>query len=58
MEKRRQQDQARSKQAEEDLHMKVQTLQRKADQEQGGLKMAIEARIARLRDDYQRRQHA
>jgi hypothetical protein len=38
--------------------MKVQTLQRKADQEQGGLKTAIEARIARLRDDYQRRQHA
>lgn len=55
MEKRRQQDQARSKQAEEELHMKVQTLQRKADQEQGGLKTAIEARIARLRDDYQRR---
>jgi len=34
----------------------VNSLQKKADQEKGDAKAAIEARISRLRDDYQRRQ--
>jgi uncharacterized membrane protein len=56
MEKRQEQDLARSKQAEEELHRKIRTMQKKAD-EKPGLKAAIETRIARLRDDHQR-QHA
>ena len=56
LEKRLEQNQVRSKQAEEQVQAKVQALQKKADQEKGDAKAAIEARISRLRDDYQRRQ--
>ena len=55
---RLEQDQAHSKQTAEQMQAKVQALQKKADNEKGDAKVAIEARIARLRDDYQRRQHA
>jgi len=58
MEKSLEQMRARSKQAEEQMQAKVQALQKKADQEQGDAKAAIEARISRLRADYQSRQHA
>ena len=58
LEKRLEQNQARSKQAEEQVQAKVQALQKKADQEKGDAKAAIEARISRLRDDYQHRQHS
>ena len=57
LDKRLEQNQARSKQAAEQLQAKVAALQKKADQEQGDAKAAIEARITRLRDDYQSRQH-
>jgi hypothetical protein len=40
------------------LQARVQALQKKADKEQGDAKATIEARITRLRDDYQRQQHA
>ena len=58
LEKRLEQNQARSKQAEEQVQAKVKALQKKADQEKGDAKAAIEARISRLRADYQGRQHA
>jgi uncharacterized membrane protein len=58
LEKKLEQNQARSKQAEEQVQAKVQALQKKADQEKGDAKAAIEARISRLRDNYQRRQPA
>jgi hypothetical protein len=58
MEKKLEQDQARSKQSEDALQARVQALQKKADKEQGDAKATIEARITRLRDDYQRQQHA
>jgi len=58
LEKRLEQNKARSKQAEEALQSKVAALQKKAEQEKGDAKVAIEARIKRLRDDYQHRQHA
>jgi uncharacterized membrane protein len=58
LEKRLEQDQARSKQAAEQMQAKMQALQKKAAKEKGDAKAAIEARIARLRDDYQRQQHA
>jgi uncharacterized membrane protein len=58
MEKKLEQDQARSKQSDEALQARVQALQKKADKEQGAAKATIEARITRLRDDYQRQQHA
>jgi len=57
LEKRLEQNQARSKQAAEQLQAKVAALQKKAAQEKGDAKAAIEARITRLRDDYQSRQH-
>jgi hypothetical protein len=58
LQKKLEEDQARSKQAEETLQAKVAALQKKADQEKGDSKAAIEARIKRLRDAYQHRQHA
>ena len=58
LEKKLEQERAQSKQAEEAVQAKVQALQKKADQEKGDAKAAIEARITRLRDDYKRRQHA
>ncbi len=58
LEKRLEQNRARSKQAKEQVQAKVQALQNKADHEKGDAKATIEARITRLRDDYQRRQHA
>ncbi len=58
LEKKIEQNAARSKQAEEQVQAKVAALQKKADQEKGDAKAAIEARITRLRDDYQSRQHA
>ncbi len=57
LDKRLEQNQARSKQAAEQVQAKVAALQKKADQEKGNAKAAIEARITRIRDDYQRRQH-
>ena len=58
LEKRLEQDQARAKQAAEAMQIKVQALQKKAATEKGDAKAATEARIARLREDYQRSQHA
>ena len=58
LEKKLEQNRARSKQAKEQVQAKVQALQNKADQEKGDAKAAIEARIASLRDDYQRRARA
>ena len=40
------------------MQAKVPALQKKADKEKGDAKTVIEARITRLRDDYQHRQHA
>ncbi len=57
LEKRLEQNQARLKQAAEQVQAKVAALQKKAAQEKGDAKAAIEARITRLRDDYQSRQH-
>jgi uncharacterized membrane protein len=58
LEKKLEQDRARSKQAEQQMQAKVAALQKKADSEKGDAKAVIESRITRLRDDYQRRQHA
>lgn len=58
LEKRLEQDRARSKQAAEEMQSRVEALQKKADQEKGDAKVAIEARITHLREDLQRRQHA
>ena len=58
LQKTLEQNQARSKQAEEALQSMVAALQKKAEQEKGDAKAAIEARITRLRADYQRREHA
>jgi uncharacterized membrane protein len=58
LDKRLEQNQARAKQAAEQVQAKVAALQKKADQEKGNAKAAIEARITRIRDDYQRRQQA
>lgn len=55
--KRLEQDEQRSKQRVADMQAKVQTLQTKAEKEQGDVKAAIEAQIARVRADYQRQQH-
>jgi len=57
LEKKLEQNQARSKQTAEQLQAKVAALQKKADQEKGDAKAAIEARITSLRADYQRQQH-
>jgi uncharacterized membrane protein len=58
LEKKLEQDRAHSKQAAEQVQAKVAALQKKATQEKGDAKAAIEARISRLRSDYQSRQHA
>ena len=50
--------QARSQQATREFQARVQSLQQKADKEKGEAKAAVEARIAKLRRDYQSRQHA
>ncbi len=57
LEKSLEQDRAHSKQASEQMQLKIQALQKKADKEKGDAKAAIEARIGKLRDEYQRRQH-
>ena len=49
---------ARSQQVSREFEAKVETPQKKADKEKGDAKAAIESRIARLRNDYQNRQHA
>ena len=58
LEKKLEQNQARSKHAAEQMQAKVQALQKKADKEKGDAKAAIEARISRVRAEYQLRQHA
>lgn len=58
LEKCLEQDQAHSKQASQEMQLKIQALQKKANKEKGDAKVAIEARIGRLRDEYQRHQHA
>lgn len=57
-EQRLEQQRTRSKQASEEMLARVQALQRRAEKEQGEVKSAIEARISRLRGEYQRRQQA
>ncbi len=57
LQKKLEEDQSRSKQREDALQAKVSALQKKAEQEKGDAKAAIDARIKRLRDDYQHRQH-
>jgi uncharacterized membrane protein len=56
MEQRLEQQRARSKQASEEMLARVQALQKRAEKEKGEVKSAIEARISRLRGEYQRRQ--
>lgn len=58
IERRLEQHRARSKQASEERQARVQALQKRAEQEKGEIKSAIEARISRLRGEYQKRQHA
>jgi uncharacterized membrane protein len=50
--------QARSQQVTREFQARVQRLQQKADKEKGDAKAAVEARIAKLRLDYQIRPHA
>ena len=50
--------QARAKQVALQYQAKVHALQQRADREQGEAKAAVEARIAKLRSDYQSRAHA
>jgi len=50
--------QARSQQVTREFQAKVQALQQKADKEKGDTKAAFEARIAKLRKEYQTRPHA
>jgi uncharacterized membrane protein len=50
--------QARAKQISLQYQAKVQALQQRAEKEQGQAKAAVEARIAKLRSDYQSRAHA
>lgn len=50
--------QARAKQATLQYQAKVHSLQQRADKEKGEAKAAVEARIAKLRSDYQSRAHA
>jgi len=57
LEKRLEEQRARSKQASDEMLARVQALQRSAEQEQGEAKRSIEARISRLREQYQRYQH-
>jgi uncharacterized membrane protein len=49
---------ARSQQTTRDFQARVQALQQRADKEKGDTKAAFEARIAKLRADYQNRTHA
>jgi len=56
--KRLEQDQARSRQIGLEMQAKVAALEKKAADEQGAGKAAIEARISQLRQDYQRRLNA
>jgi len=57
MERRLEEEQARSKRASEEMLARVQALQKRAEKEQGDVKSAIEARISRLRKEYQSHQH-
>ncbi len=50
--------QARSQQVTREFQARVQSLQQKADKEKGDAKAAFEARIAKLRKDYQNQPHA
>lgn len=50
--------QARSQEATREYEARVQALQQKADKEDGDARAALEARIAKLRSDYQGRVHA
>ena len=50
--------QARSQQDTRDFEAKVKALQQKADKQKGDAKAAVEARIAKLRQDYQSQAHA
>lgn len=58
MEKRLERERARSKQASDEMLAKVRALQKRAEKEKGEVKSAVEARISRLRNEYQRHQHA
>lgn len=58
MEKRLEQARARSKHASDEMLARVRALQKRAEKEKGEVKSAVEARISRLRHEYQRRQHA
>lgn len=50
--------QARSQQLTREFQARVQALQQKADKEKGDAKAALEARITKLRKDYQSQPHA
>lgn len=50
--------QARSQQVTREFQARVQSLQQKAEQEKGDAKAALEARITKLRKEYQGRPHA
>ena len=50
--------QARSQRVTREFQARVQALQQKADKEKGDTKAALEARITKLREDYQSRPHA
>jgi len=58
MEKHLEQDRSRSEQAAKETQARVQALQKKADNAKGDARSAIEARISRLREEYQHHQHA
>jgi uncharacterized membrane protein len=58
MQKSIEQNRTRSAQSSQEMQAKVQALQQKAERESGDAKAATEARIARVREDYQRRQQA
>ena len=56
IEKSLEEERARSKQASEEMRERVEALQRRAEQEQGRARHVIEARISRLREQYQKYQ--
>lgn len=58
MEKRLEQERARSKHASDEMLAKVHALQKRAERAKGEVKSAVEARISRLRNEYQLRSHA
>jgi uncharacterized membrane protein len=58
IEKHLEQDRARSERASKEMLAKVQKLQKRAEVAQGDAKSAFEARISRLREEYQSRQRA